>query len=345
MTSILKLQIKRDIKTLLFWFSFVCIVTFSFIEFGYVVNYPIISEENIMSLKDGHPEFLYIKKGKEELEQDVLDKLINIQEADYSQEFKAAIQNGLNFVGEEFTIEKMNSYIETYYPSYFCQYEIVVKNLEDKIGSKEEINDNIIDQCGEKTFSHYFANEFSDIMQTFMMIMCFVLFGFMFDTDKKVEKNIAMKDVNGINYVLGRFLGRFIWTLAILFSMMIILDALIWFNFHKAGMDISIVELPYYFILYIMPTVLFFSVLALIFNLIFKSGLTALPLYCVFMLMNATGGAFNINTPYLLPCIRIDDYFQNASYYVYLNRIIYILISIVLLRICGSLWERKNRRK
>lgn len=78
MTSILKLQIKRDIKTLLFWFSFVCIVTFSFIEFGYVVNYPIISEENIMSLKDGHPEFLYIKKGKEELEQDVLDKLINI---------------------------------------------------------------------------------------------------------------------------------------------------------------------------------------------------------------------------------------------------------------------------
>ncbi|WIV11929.1 ABC transporter permease [Proteiniborus sp. MB09-C3] len=166
--------------------------------------------------------------------------------------------------------------------------------------------------------------------------------------DKRYNSNelIYTTSVSSYKYILGKYLANILVTSLIVF---IVAGHATW-QFHDFSMltgdNISYTAFFKYSILWIIPTIMFITSLSYVLQLIFDNGIVPIIVQFFYWLHSMTPLTPQGVQPtkYFIRFNRVIPYsqFQPFIKYIYLNRILFTVFSLVLLFVAIKLWDRKR---
>ena len=225
-------------------------------------------------------------------------------------------------------------YSEEYYTSCFASkkpYE-VEKAKYDAILKEDKVTN---------AYARLFADYIGIALGFFMVFVT----AFTLVRDKRYgsDELIYAREVSSLKYVGGKYLADVLTAIIIV---LLVAGHATWLfhGFSKiTGDSISYTAFFKYTILWILPTIMFVASLSYVLQLIFDNGIVPIIIQFLFW-MYSIDIHNNQITKYIIRFneIALDSEFQPLEHTIFVNRIFYTLLSIVLLFVAVKLWDRKR---
>lgn len=273
----------------------------------------------------------------------VYEKINDEQEAVLKEAIKEIEDKSFNIDYGEFQIlrERVNkalggntAYSEEYFTSCFASkesYEVEIKEYETILKEDRVTN----------AYARLFADYIGIALGFFMVFVT----GFTFVRDKRYGSNelIYTREISSLKYVGGKYLADVLTAFIIV---LVVAGHATWLfhGFSKiTGDSISYIAFFKYTILWILPTIMFVASLSYVLQLIFDNGIVPIIIQFLFW-MYSIDIHNNQITKYIIRFNEIAPYsqFQPLEHTIFVNRIFYTLLSIVLLFVAVKLWDRKR---
>lgn len=197
----------------------------------------------------------------------------------------------------------------------------------------------------EDKVTNSYARLFADYIGIGLGFFMVFVTAFTLVRDKRYGSNelIYTREVSSLKYVGGKYLADVITALIIV---LVVAGHATWLfhGFSKlTGDSISYTAFYKYTILWILPTIMFVASLSYVLQVVFDNGIVPIIIQFIYW-MYSIDIHNNQITKYIIRFNEIAPYsqFQPLEHTIFVNRIFYTLLSIVLLFVAVKLWDRKR---
>lgn len=228
-------------------------------------------------------------------------------------------------------LEGNTAYNEEYYRLCFASqdlYEVEKKEYESILKEDKVTN----------AYARLFADYIGIAIGFFMVFVT----GFTFVRDRRYgsDELIYTRQVSSFKYVVGKYLADILTAFIIV---MIVAGHATWMfhGFSKVtGDPISYTAFFKYTILWILPTIMIVASLSYVLQIIFDNGIVPIIIQFLYW-MYSSDIHHNQISKYIIRFNNIVPYseFQTVEHTIFVNRIFYTLLSIVLLSLAIKLWD------
>lgn len=349
-------QIRKQITSLSFIAITAIFVIFAVTQMGEIFHYPVKNSEDIVSLKERGgdvKDYLYIKASPEELKIntiDYLNKMIsqNQIEKDDASVFKNLIDRINN---ENLSFNKAYEILSKENPELLPWLDACRNQFQQKLGNVDEINNNIKLILDERGYNTIFSQKYVTYIQLISAFLILPLFLILFTNDSRSNINeiIYVQPIGSIRYILCKYASCLIPMLLILYILGETINFYIIYKFKAAGWQADYSGFSSYYITFIVPTILFLSSLIMFLVLLLKKAIAVFPLYIMYVIFNATQGAFlgHSTSNAIYKCIIRLTSENPYNNFIALNRALYLVLSVFLIGFSCMLYKnsRKNSRR
>lgn len=261
------------------------------------------------------------------------------------QKFREEFQNSTKSFEEidNYIIENFNGVVESEFFYKLAQYKKV---------SYEDTKQFVANQLDSHRFSYYFGKKYADYFGMLCFILSVALFPFIFydDLKKNISEVIHTKRMNTRDYICGKIFGSYFPLLSVVFvisiSYSVFLKVISYFN----GFEFSILEMWFFIILSILPSLFVCCIISSFIAIISKSVLPAIPVMVLYFLYSnlPVFGAQDWTVKPLTLFLRYDgELFDTVARSEIMagayNQIIMMAISVILLFITIRVWGGRSK--
>ena len=352
MWSILKREVKNDMKNPLLWLGAAIGVLMIFQNTGPYLNTRYLKEGEI--IVNDYPETVHegdVYEGylptekelrREMWEEKIREVLIDEMEMDDAQA-RAVIDEmkGMDIAAACRYLEKYDFIDGRYYYINTAYHK----------GTSEEINSYLAEKLGNRTFSFYFSRKFADFAGLFMGFFATVLLSVLFlqDTRRSTYELLHTKPVSAGKYLSGKVGGGFAVCLIVLALLNLIFFCLCAVSAGKSGFEVRLTDFLLASCFYILPNMfMIVSVYSLI-SMVFKSPLPAVPLLFLYMVYSNMGsrnaeGLYGYYGRPLAIMVRFPGGFFDTAPppMALLNQSFHILAAVCIIFLAVQIWKRRR---
>lgn len=209
-----------------------------------------------------------------------------------------------------------------------------------RLGDVEEVNENLQKYDYSKELQHLFIT----YIQVIIVFLLFpiIMFTFVTDYSHNMFEIVYFNSNSASKYLITKFLGVLSCILFIIYVIGFVLNLVSFLNFKINGFDVGYNIFLIDYLIYIVPAILFFASLLLLLLMFTKKVSITFPIYIAYALFNVTPNAFSMNDNFVKlvnPIIRLDWVTPNI-YQLAISRLIYILISILLIMLSNKIYKK-----
>lgn len=344
---------KKQITSFPFIIILVLLTVFSFTQMSEVFHIPVNSESDIQALdRAGERDFIAVSNTDEELKEKTIQYLEQMISAGTISDENAKIFEPVlallkddNYTFDDICLAmKDNSYISPWLMASKSQFG-------NRLGTVDEVNSNIQAKLGTKGYSPIVIEKYITYVQGISAILIFPLFLLLLIRDYRsnMYEVVYVQPLSPTKYILNRYLGIFIPFMLYLYLFGVILNLISVFHFIGAGYNVLYTPFISYFVIYILPTIFFFSSLIMLLMLLIRKVVAVFPIYILYTIFNMTPGIFNDSSSWIIianPIIRLDGDAITISALI-VNRFFYIVLGDVLLLLSCYVYRqlRTNLKK
>ncbi len=220
-------------------------------------------------------------------------------------------------------------------------YRLCFANKESYEVEKKEYDAILKEDKVTNAYARLFADYIGIALGFFMVFVT----GFTFVRDKRYSSNelIYTKEVSCFEYVGGKYLAD-ILTALIIVTIMAGHATWLFHGFSNVTRDpISYTAFFKYTIIWILPTIMIVASLSYVLQIIFDNGIVPIIIQFLYW-MYSSNIHHNQISKYIIRFNSIVPYseFQPVEHTIFVNRIFYTLLSIILLFVAMKLWDIKR---
>lgn len=246
------------------------------------------------------------------------------------------------------SIREIAQYLEENYAfrgadSYFY-YDSSLKKA-----TVEEANQYIRNALGRNSYSDYFSRKYVDFLSVYIIFYAILMLAFLFirDSKKDIYELLHTKPVKAWQYVAGKVLGGMAGMVLAVTAMTAAFDVIVIFHCRAAGFPVSVWELWYAVLLYIIPNLLMITSVYTGVAILFKNPLPAIPALVLYMVYSNMGRVTEEGTviyPRLAIVVRFQDRFFETVIppQEVFNQIFLMVCTILILLISILIWKRRR---
>lgn len=337
---------KKQITSFSFIIILVLLTVFSFTQMSEVFHIPVNSESDIQALdRAGERDFIVVPNTDEELKEKTVQYLEEMISAgtisnENAKEFEPVL---VMLKDDHYTFDdvclamKDNSYIFPWLAGGKSQFG-------NRLATVDEVNCNIQAELGTKGYSPILIEKYITYMQGISAFLIFPLFLLLLIRDYRsnMYEVVYVQPLAPTKYILNRYLGIYIPFMVYLYLFGAILNLISVFRFIGAGYNVSYTPFFSYFVIYLLPTIFFFSSLIMILMLLIRKVVAVFPIYILYIIFNMTPGIFNNSKSWIRivnPIIRLDGDALTISSLIF-NRSFYIVLGVVFLLLSCNVYQR-----
>ncbi len=349
-------QIRKQITSLSFIAITAIFVIFAVTQMGEIFHYPVKNNADIVSLKERGgdvKEYLYIKASPEELKINTIDYLNKIISQNQMEEEDANVFKNLIYRmdNENLSFDKAYKIIAKENPELLPWLDACRNQFQQKLGNVDEINNNIKLILDEKGYNIIVSQKYVTYIQLISAFLILPLFLILFTNDSRSNINeiIYVHPIESTRYILCKYFSCLIPILLILYILGETMNFYVAYKFKTYGWQADYSGFSSYYMTFIVPTILFLSSLIMFLLLLLKKAIAVFPLYILYVIFNATQGAFSGHSTSnaIYKCIirlTSEDPYNN---FTPLNRALYLVLSVFLIGFSCMLYKnsRKNSRR
>lgn len=338
--NLIKFELHRQVKSSIFILISLVLIVFTLTQFKEVMLIPINSEVDILKLESsGYHEFLYVEKSDEQLKTETitfLKKQIesnNLTDVEDLNSIISILEN------EQYAFDQIQSEVDT--NSRGSSYlEYAQSQFGYRLGDVEEVNENLQKYDYSKELQHLFIT----YIQVIIVFLLFpiIMFTFVTDYSHNMFEIVYFNSNSASKYLITKFLGVLSCILFIIYVIGFVLNLVSFLNFKINGFDVGYNIFLIDYLIYIVPAILFFASLLLLLLMFTKKVSITFPIYIAYALFNVTPNAFSMNDNFVKlvnPIIRLDWVSPNI-FQLAISRLIYILISILLIMLSNKVYKK-----
>lgn len=277
-----------------------------------------------------------------------IGKVLNEEFNMTTEESQAVIQK---LQKSKMSIAKMDDYLAEHYSFQGAQWYFFENDK--KKATIEEANSYIKNELKEETYSSYFSRKYVDYLAVCLAFYAIVLFAFLYlgDTKKDIYELLHTKALKPWKYIAGKLAGGLAAILLAAGVMTAIFDVLIIRHGITAGFPVSVWDLWYAILIYILPELLMVICVYTMISLLFKNPLPAVPaliLYIIYSNLSIGGVSEDCLTGYRVPklaiMIRFPDLFFKTVIpaQAVVNQIFLIAAAVIMIMISCMVWKRRR---
>lgn len=248
---------------------------------------------------------------------------------------------------KQMEITEACQYLKTEY--HFNGANYVYEDVSWYQGSPEEVNRYIRENLEKHPFSYYFGRKYTDFASLHMAFFATVLLAFLFfqDMRKNTYELLHTKPMTAFQYIAGKISSGFLIMTTALVIMNIVFIILCYATAVKSGFAMNILDFVQNSILYVLPNILMICCVYAVTALLFKNPLPAVPalvLYIIYsnMLTWDSKGQCHAR-PFSIMVRFPGNFFETGlPYRVYLNQLLLVAASILLMFIAVWMWKRRR---
>ena len=349
-------ELKKQITSLSFLIITVIFIVFSIMQMGEIFHYPVNSNQDITALnKRGGDvkEYLYVDSSEDEIRTSSINYLNKIIAENKIEESDASILKDLSerMEKENLTLDEADNILSKDHSELSPWIKACKNQFSKKVGNVDEVNKNIKNIIDAKGFNSIFSKKYVTYIQLISAFLILPLFLITLTKDTKSDINeiIYVQPISSTKYILCKYASCLISILVMLYIIGASMDLYVTYKFKSIGWNIDYSGFFKYYSVYIIPTILFLSSLITFLVLLLKKSVAILPIYILYVVFNATQSVFlgHSSSNQIYKCIirLISD--TPSSDFIIINRIIYIILSLLLIGFSCVLYKnsRKNSRR
>jgi len=345
-------EIRKQITSLTFIIITAIFVIFAVTQMGEIFHYPVKNNKDITSLKEyggDVKDYLYTKNSPEELKINTIDYLNKIISQNQMEKDDADIFKNLiaRMEKENLSFDKAYEILSKENPELLPWLDACKNQFQQRVGNVEEINKNIKIGLEEKGFNNIFSQKYVTYIQLIAAFLILPLFLILFTKDSRdnINEIIYVQPISSNRYILCKYMGCLVPILLILYILGEIMNFYIAYKFRGSGWQVDYNGFLSYYMTFIVPTILFLSSLIMFLVLLFKKAIAVFPLYILYVIFNATQGAFSGHSTSnaIYKCIiRLTS--QNPyNNFIILNRMLYLILSVFLIAFSCMIYKNSRR--
>lgn len=351
--KLIKFECRAHMKNLTFLILLALLAVFGLTQLREVFHMPVKDESDIQILNQcGERDYLFVpntdavlrENSAHFLEKNISNGVIPQDKASLFVPVLDMLRDEQNTYDDVIRFFQKDEYLLSWLMSSKAQFG-------ERLGSVEEVNDNLQDNLGKNGYSPVLFSQYVTYMQIMVAFLIFPIFVFLLLRDYKhsMYELIYAQPLSSSRYLLSRFWGAIVPLSFFLYLFGLFLNIISYWRFIIAGFSVGYTPFITYFVVYLLPTIFFFSSLLTILMLLMKRVVAVFPLYAIYILLNATPAVFNIDSNFirmLNPVIRLDRE-PLGTMIVLINRIFYVVLGIFFLIASCHIYEkmRQNFRK
>ena len=213
-----------------------------------------------------------------------------------------------------------------------------------RVGTVEEVNHILASVMNKNGYSPILFEKYVTYMQICGVFLIFPLFLFLLTRDYRLNmyEMIYVQPISPKKYVLVRYLGVFLPLIVYLYLSGLVLNAISTVRLLLMGYAYHYTSFLPYFLVYLLPTLFFFSTVNMLLILLTKKAAAAFPLYMLFVLLNVTPRVFGLGQDWihtLNPIIRLDTW-TGSMETVFLNRSLYIVSGFIFIAVSCKIYQQ-----
>ncbi len=341
-----KFEVKKQLSSITFLIILLVVTVFAISQLTSIFHIPVTSDKDIEALEQsGEHEYIFVDTTETELISQSLDYLNErIADGDIPKdrayEFEPIIEmleSGTHSLDDVLDSVNDNDFLFPYLSACKSQFT-------QRLGTVEEVSNTMLSAFGSKGYTTELYQKYVTYMQIISALMIFPLFMFLFTRDYKsgMYEIVYMQPMKEHKYILSRYFGAFIPLVLYLYVFGLLLNLISAIRFIGAGYPYEYTMFLPTFMLYIFPTVFFFSTLITVSMMLIKKAVAVFPLYIAFIILNVTPAMFYLDNSIantIMPIIRLDE--QTGSLEaIILNRIIYLILGGLFLALTCRLYKK-----
>ncbi|WP_068616049.1 nucleoside/nucleotide kinase family protein [Paenibacillus tuaregi] len=346
-------EIKQQVKNPILLTITAIFLIFVYSEFSiYLIHYPVKNQQDIEAISSsGRHAYLYVERDTSEAKKVLQDSFDNLSVEDFG--------------GNSTDYRLVRKWIDTEYNNSMTMDEVLesftrqvnsprlrdfmnkrIQRATEKIGTPEQINNNILQELKGNSFAEKISMIYADRTQVVASLLAIPLFAFLFAKDRRYQMSelIRIKPIDAFRYVTSRYMGCFIVYISMIAGIGMILNIWLCINLHRGGWEIDVITIFKDIIVYILPSLLFITMFIILIYLLSSNELVTVPICLIYIIYNITMKAFtgthdnDIN--WFQYIIRNDDGLSlPLDWSIISHRLLYLVLFFVLLVLSCGVWK------
>ncbi len=339
-------ECKTQLRSVTFLIIIAVFTIFAVSQLTEVFHMPIKSEQDIKALdKSGERDYIFVKNTEDELRTQSVQFLKRRIEdssipqnraAEFDNVFKM-LESGTNNFDDVLSEMQSNETVSPWLLACKAQFG-------QRFGSVQEANQMMLSDLGNAGYSPKLYEKYSTYIQIIASLIIFPLFLFLFTRDYRhgMYEIVYSQPINSSKYLIVRYLGGCIPLMLYLYGLGFILNLISAARFATMGYTYKYTLFSPYFMIYIFPTVFFFSTLLMVLMVLIKKATAVFPLYIIFVILNVTPNVFGSNGGWIKaisPIIRLDRA-PNMMQDIMINRIVCLALGSAFLALSCKIYKQ-----
>lgn len=349
-------ELKKQITSLSFLIITVIFIVFSIMQMGEIFHYPVNSNQDITALnKRGGDvkEYLYVDSSADEIRTSSINYLNKVIEENQIEESDADILKDLTerMEKENLTLDQADNILSNEHSELSPWIKACKNQFSKKVGNVDEVNKNIKNIIDAKGFNSIFSEKYVTYIQLISTFLILPLFLILLTKDSKSDINeiIYVQPISSTKYILCKYVSCLISILVMLYIIGESMNLYVTYKFKAIGWKADYSGFFSCYSIYIVPTILFLSSLIMLLVLLLKKSVAVLPIYILYVVFNATQSVFlgHSSSNQIYKCIIRLMSETPSNDFIILNRVIYIILSLLLIGFSCILYKnsRRNSRR
>lgn len=292
----------------------------------------------------------YIPVSVKEMYQLGLDRIGNVldEELNMTTEDAQAVVQKLK--ESNMSIDQMAAYLEEHYSFGGAQLYFYKKCI--KKATVEEANSYIKSELKKESYSSYFSRKYVDYFAVCLVFYAIVLFAFLFlkESKKDIYELLHTKPIEPWKYIAGKIAGGLAAILLAAGIITVIFDVMVVSHGITAGFPVSVWDLWYALLIYILPDLLMVISVYTVVAILFKNPLPAAPALVLYVIYSNMGSRVSEDCPtsYRIPKLAImvrfaDTFFETTvPAQAVINQIFLVGASVLMMIISSMIWKRRR---
>ena len=336
--NLLKFEIKKQVSSLTYMIILGICMVFAISQLNEVFHLPVTTDEDIYALeKSGELNYIFKpttdKEIKEKtikfLQEQINNASIPANRVEQLNVVLTMLQEETNTLDDVIAVYKEDEFV---YP-WLC---VSKEQFSKRYGSVEEVNHNLQRDVGEEGYSTKLIIKYVSYMQAISAFLVFpiFLFAMLRDYQHNMFETVYVQPMSTNKYILCRYFGALLPLIVYLYILGEGLNLISISRFIGAGYKVDYTSFITYFMIYLLPTIFFFSGLVTALMLVVRKVVAVFPIYVLYVIFNITPEAFRFGTALKMinPIIRLDRQIPSVQY-ILINRLAYIMLGIILLMV------------
>lgn len=254
-----------------------------------------------------------------------------------------------NMMNSKMSITETAQYMAENYSYNGAQYHF--HNATIKQATVEEANNYIKESLSKKAYTDYFSRKYADYMGVYIIFYAILMFAFLYmkDSKKDIYELLHTKPIKPWQYITGKIFGGMTAMLFVVGIITAIFNILIMRQGIAEGFPVSIWDIWFGVILYLIPNLFMVICVYTCIAVLFKNPLPGVPALVLYMIYSNMGtrmedGSFGYKIRKLAILVRFPDLFFETITpgQAVINQLSLATIALLITIISILIWKRRR---